>query len=160
MFPPKTFDNFSPEGGCSEGLDAFRFSSEYTISIPPHNVRLLLLHSDNPYYYSCVLTVISNFKLATLFFAAKPFYTLCGRQKITSTTGVPKWGYRGIHHDGILSEYMPETEVLSNFNILQLDIVQVLWNLYKLRVSQVHQIPREIPHNNLFLAKTLFDCFQ
>ena len=25
MFPPKYFDNFSPEGGCSEGLDAFRF---------------------------------------------------------------------------------------------------------------------------------------
>ena len=25
MFPPKLFDIFSPEGGCSEGLDAFRF---------------------------------------------------------------------------------------------------------------------------------------
>ena len=27
MFPPKPFDNFPPdaEGGCSEGLDAFRF---------------------------------------------------------------------------------------------------------------------------------------
>ena len=25
MFPPKPFDNFSPEGRCSEGLDAFRF---------------------------------------------------------------------------------------------------------------------------------------
>ena len=25
MFPPKPLDNFSPEGGCSEGLDAFRF---------------------------------------------------------------------------------------------------------------------------------------
>ena len=25
MFPPKSFANFSPEGGCSEGLDAFRF---------------------------------------------------------------------------------------------------------------------------------------
>ena len=28
MFPPKSFDNFPPpEGGCSEGLDAFRFFS-------------------------------------------------------------------------------------------------------------------------------------
>ena len=26
MFPPKYFDNFSPGGGCSESLDAFRFS--------------------------------------------------------------------------------------------------------------------------------------
>ena len=25
MFPPKSSDIFSPEGGCSEGLDAFRF---------------------------------------------------------------------------------------------------------------------------------------
>ena len=25
MFPPKHFDNFPPEGGCSEGLDAFRY---------------------------------------------------------------------------------------------------------------------------------------
>ena len=25
MFPPKPLDNFPPEGGCSEGLDAFRF---------------------------------------------------------------------------------------------------------------------------------------
>ena len=25
MFPPKSFDFFPPEGGCSEGLDAFRF---------------------------------------------------------------------------------------------------------------------------------------
>ena len=25
MFPPKPLDIFSPEGGCSEGLDAFRF---------------------------------------------------------------------------------------------------------------------------------------
>ena len=25
MFPPKSYDNFSPESGCSEGLDAFRF---------------------------------------------------------------------------------------------------------------------------------------
>ena len=25
IFTPKSFDIFSPEGGCSEGLDAFRF---------------------------------------------------------------------------------------------------------------------------------------
>ena len=25
MFPPKPLDIVSPEGGCSEGLDAFRF---------------------------------------------------------------------------------------------------------------------------------------
>ena len=25
MFPPKDFDYFPPEGGCSEGLDAFKF---------------------------------------------------------------------------------------------------------------------------------------
>ena len=25
MFPPKPSDSFPPEGGCSEGLDAFRF---------------------------------------------------------------------------------------------------------------------------------------
>ena len=25
IFPPKPFDNFPPLGGCSEGLDAFRF---------------------------------------------------------------------------------------------------------------------------------------
>ena len=25
MFPPKPSDIFSPEGGCSEGLDAFTF---------------------------------------------------------------------------------------------------------------------------------------
>ena len=24
LFPPKYFDNFPPEGGCSEGLDAFK----------------------------------------------------------------------------------------------------------------------------------------
>ena len=29
MFPPKPFDNFSPGGGCSEGLDAFRFFFKY-----------------------------------------------------------------------------------------------------------------------------------
>ena len=25
MVPPKSFDKFPPEGGCSEGLDAFKF---------------------------------------------------------------------------------------------------------------------------------------
>ena len=29
MFPPKPLDIFSPEGGCSEGLDAFRFFLKY-----------------------------------------------------------------------------------------------------------------------------------
>ena len=29
MFPPKHLDMFPPEGGCSEGLDAFRFFLNY-----------------------------------------------------------------------------------------------------------------------------------
>ena len=32
MFPPKPLDNFSPEGACSEGLDAFRFFINSTMS--------------------------------------------------------------------------------------------------------------------------------
>ena len=31
MFPPKSFDNFPPEAGCSEGLDAFRFFFSVTL---------------------------------------------------------------------------------------------------------------------------------
>ena len=30
MFPPNFFANFRPEGGCSEGLDALRFFSNYS----------------------------------------------------------------------------------------------------------------------------------
>ena len=29
MFPPKPLDIVPPEGGCSEGLDAFRFSNYF-----------------------------------------------------------------------------------------------------------------------------------
>ena len=29
---------------------------------------------------------------------AKPLYTLCDRQNVTSATGVPKWEYRGKYH--------------------------------------------------------------
>ena len=39
MFRPKPFDNFPPEGGCSEGLDAFRFSG---INAVPHNKHLII----------------------------------------------------------------------------------------------------------------------
>ena len=31
-FPPKPFDNFSPEYGCSDGLDSFKFSLEHSLS--------------------------------------------------------------------------------------------------------------------------------
>ena len=34
MYLPKYFDNFSPEGGCSEDLDAFRFSLKIVSSNP------------------------------------------------------------------------------------------------------------------------------
>ena len=34
MFPPKYFDNFSPEGGCSEGLDEFRFTVSPSKTLP------------------------------------------------------------------------------------------------------------------------------
>ena len=36
MFPPKPLDIFSPEGGCSEGLDAFIFFFKtHSMAIPP-----------------------------------------------------------------------------------------------------------------------------
>ena len=38
MFPPKYFDSFSPEGGCSEGLDAFRYFLCKLVEIPAEEV--------------------------------------------------------------------------------------------------------------------------
>ena len=38
MFPPKYFDNVSPEGGCSEGLDAFRFFLTGPHALGPKNI--------------------------------------------------------------------------------------------------------------------------
>ena len=35
MFPPKPFDNFPPEDGCSEGLDAFRCVFKNSTILPP-----------------------------------------------------------------------------------------------------------------------------
>ena len=38
MFPPKPFDNFSSEGGCSEGLDVF-ILFYYIVNKWGHNIR-------------------------------------------------------------------------------------------------------------------------
>ena len=40
MFPPKPLDIFSPQGGCSEGLDAFRLflKTEDTISLDYNSI--------------------------------------------------------------------------------------------------------------------------
>ena len=72
---------------------------------------------------------------------AKPLYTLCDRRNVTSATGVSKWEYRGKYHDGKPSQWMAETEILSSFNRLQLDVFYALWNLYNPHQSQIQPTP-------------------
>ena len=72
----------------------------------------------------------ADFGLATPSLVAKPLYTLCDRRKVTSATGASEWEYRGKYHDGRPSQWMAETEILSSFNKLQLDVFHALWNLY------------------------------
>ena len=66
------------------------------------------------------------FGLATSSVVAKPLYTLCDRRNVTSATGVSKWEYRGKYHDGKSSQRMAETEILSSFDRLQLDVFHAL----------------------------------
>ena len=79
----------------------------------------------------------ADFGLATPSVVAKPLYTLCDRRSITSATGVSKWEYRSKYHDGKPSQWMAETEILSSFNRLQLDVFHALWNLYNPHQSQI-----------------------
>ena len=81
----------------------------------------------------------ANFGLTTPFVVAKPLYTLCDRQNVTSAIGVPKWEYRGKYHNGKPSQRMIETEILSSFNRLQLDVFHALFNLYNPHPPQVQQ---------------------
>ena len=68
----------------------------------------------------------ADFGLTTPSVVAKPLFTLCDRRNITSATGVPKREYRGKHHNGKPSQWMAETEILSSFNGLQLDVFYTL----------------------------------
>ena len=79
----------------------------------------------------------ADFGLATPSVVAKPLYTLCDRRNVTSATGVSKWEYRGKYHDGKPSQWMAETEILSSFSRLQLDVFHALWNLYNPHQSQI-----------------------
>ena len=81
----------------------------------------------------------TDFGLATPSVVAKLFYTLCDRRKVTSATGVPKWEYRGKYHNGKPSQRMAETEILSSFNRLQLDVLHALWNLCNPHQPQIQQ---------------------
>ena len=83
----------------------------------------------------------ADFGLATPSVVAKPVYTLCDRRNVTSATGVSKWEYRGEYHDGKPSQWMAETEILSSFNRLQLEVVHALWNLYYPLQSQIQPTP-------------------
>ena len=83
----------------------------------------------------------ADFGLATPSVVAKPLYTLCDRRNVTSATGVSKWEYRGKYHDGKPSQWMAETEILSSFNRLQLDVSHALWNLYNPHQSQIQPTP-------------------
>ena len=42
MFLHKPLDIFSPKGGCSEGLDAFRFFFKNTIRFSSNNIRYFM----------------------------------------------------------------------------------------------------------------------
>ena len=83
----------------------------------------------------------ADFGLATSSVVAKPLYTLCDHRNVTSATGISKWGYRGKYHDRKPSQWMAETEILSSFNRLQLDIFHALWNLYNSHQSQIQPTP-------------------
>ena len=83
----------------------------------------------------------ADFGLATPSVVAKPLYTLCDRRNVTSATGVSKWEYRGKYHDGKSSQWMAETEILSSFSRLQLDVFHALWNLYNPHQSQIQLTP-------------------
>ena len=78
----------------------------------------------------------ADFRRATPSVVAKPLYTLCDRRNVTSATGVSKWEYRGKYHDGKPSQWTAETEILSSFNRLQIDVFHALWNLYNPHQSQ------------------------
>ena len=53
MFPPKSADNFPPEGGCSEGLDAFRFF----FKMVPGIALCVCVFSSHPFWTSSSLDV-------------------------------------------------------------------------------------------------------
>ena len=62
---------------------------------------------------------------------ANPFYTLVDRRRITSSTGVESWEYRGRYQRGTDSRWVSEVEALDSFTPLQLDVFHALWNLYQ-----------------------------
>ena len=51
MFPPKPLYIVPPEGGCSEGLDAFRFFLNNTLKMEPTTTTVdpMLFPSGNPF---------------------------------------------------------------------------------------------------------------
>ena len=102
----------------------------------------------------------ADFGLTTPSAGAKPLYTLCDRRNVRSATVVPKWKYRGKYHNEKPSQWKAETEILSSFNRLQLDVFHARWNLYTTHTSlKYNKTPRENAHNPS-LVKIRFVCFQ
>ena len=69
MFSPKYFDNFSPEGGCSEGLNAFKFFLNIYITVLPRiaiSIQIKYLHEikqkiERNHTFYCLYNIINHY---------------------------------------------------------------------------------------------------
>ena len=60
MFPPKSLDIFSPEGECSEGLDAFRIFLN-TVRFSSNNIRYFMPRRSGRVLICITYDIISLF---------------------------------------------------------------------------------------------------
>ena len=83
MFSPRSFDSFSPEGGCSEDLDAFRFFLKHrkTASIV---IYYTILYSNLLYstllYYTLRKDHNNSYYNIVIHIAAYNYHACCGSQ--------------------------------------------------------------------------------
>lgn len=69
-------------------------------------------------------------------------YTLLGRRRVVSATGVVRLEYHGRHLDGVALDWVSEAESLNSFTSLQLDTFHAMWNSTTREAGEVGRRPR------------------
>ena len=101
----------------------------------------------------------ADFGLTTPSVVAKPLYTLYHRRNVTSTSGVPKWEYRGKYHNGNRRNGCPKlkTQAASTDCSSMFSMHGGIFTTHT--CHKYSETPRENAHNSS-PVKTRFDCFQ